>query len=62
MCSTISVPLSKEITHLAYDALRQGDAEAVGIVDDTRAQREFDKHLDTRMSITIDCTYPAQGS
>ena len=37
-------PLSKEITLLAYDALRQGNAEAVGKLM-TRAQQEFDKHL-----------------
>lgn len=37
-------PLSAEITHAAYQALRRGDAEAVGKLM-TRAQREFDKHL-----------------
>lgn len=37
-------PLSKKITDLAYDALRQGDAEAVGKLM-TRAQQEFDEHL-----------------
>ena len=37
-------PLSAEITQAAYQALRRGDAEAVGKLM-TRAQREFDKHL-----------------
>ena len=37
-------PLSKEITHAAYDALRRGDAEAVGKLM-TNAQQEFDTHL-----------------
>ena len=37
-------PLSKKITDLAHDALRQGDAEAVGKLM-TRAQQEFDEHL-----------------
>ena len=37
-------PLSAEITQAAYQAFRQGDAEAVGKLM-TRAQREFDKHL-----------------
>lgn len=37
-------PLSAEITKSAYEALRQGDAEAVGKLM-TRAQHEFDHHL-----------------
>ena len=37
-------PLSKQITEGAYQALRDGDAEAVGKLM-TRAQMEFDKHL-----------------
>ena len=37
-------PLNAEITQAAYQALRRGDAEAVGTLM-TRAQREFDKHL-----------------
>ncbi|RKU11760.1 GHMP kinase [Candidatus Poribacteria bacterium] len=37
-------PLSKKITDLAHDALRQGDAEAIGKLM-TRAQQEFDEHL-----------------
>lgn len=37
-------PLSAEITQQAYQALRDGDAEAVGKLM-TSAQTEFDKHL-----------------
>ena len=37
-------PLSAEITQRAYQALRDGDAEAVGKLM-TSAQTEFDKHL-----------------
>ena len=37
-------PLSAEITQSAHQALRRGDAEAVGKLM-TRAQHEFDKHL-----------------
>ena len=37
-------PLSAQITQEAYQALRNGDAEAVGKLM-TRAQMEFDKHL-----------------
>ena len=37
-------PLNAEITEAAYQALRRGDAEAVGKLM-TRAQQEFDKHL-----------------
>ena len=37
-------PLSAQITQEAYQALRDGDAEAVGKLM-TRAQMEFDKHL-----------------
>ena len=37
-------PLSAQITQAAYQALRDGDAEAVGNLM-TRAQTEFDKHL-----------------
>lgn len=37
-------PLSAEITLDAYEALRQGDAEAVGKLM-TQVQHEFDKHL-----------------
>ena len=37
-------PLSAEVTQQAYQALRDGDAEAVGKLM-TRAQMEFDKHL-----------------
>ena len=37
-------PLSAQITQEAYQALRDGDAEAVGKLM-TRAQTEFDKHL-----------------
>ena len=37
-------PLSKQITQAAHQALRDGDAEAVGKLMN-RAQTEFDKHL-----------------
>ena len=37
-------PVSAEVTQQAYQALRDGDAEAVGSLM-TRAQREFDTHL-----------------
>ena len=37
-------PLSAEITQAAYQALREGDAAAVGALM-RRAQEEFDKHL-----------------
>ena len=36
--------VSGEITHEAYDALKQGDAERLGALM-TRAQAEFDKHV-----------------
>ena len=38
-------PLSAEITQQAYQALRDGDAEAVGKLMTSRTNREFDKHL-----------------
>lgn len=37
-------PLSAEITHAAYQALRRGNAEAVGTLM-TQAQQAFNKHL-----------------